>query len=76
VSVSDRWTAAPSEARWYGEAIGSHPGADVDFVYGYSADEDEPDIVGLVPEGWTVDESSVRPTPNHPDWVPDEQKEF
>lgn len=71
--MSDRWTAAPSEARWYGEVIGSKPGGDVDYVYGYSADEDEPDIDDLVPPGWKVDESAVRPTPGHPDWVPNSE---
>jgi hypothetical protein len=66
----DTWSAAPSEALWYGEVIGSKLGEDIDYVYGYSSATDEPDIDDLVPEGWVVEEGKILPTPRNPAWVP------
>jgi len=68
--TSDRWKAAPRDARWYGEVIGSLPDEDIDYVYGFSADDEEPDISDLVPEGWVVEESTIKATPGNPAWVP------
>jgi hypothetical protein len=72
--MSDNWSADPQRARWYGEVIGSVPGEDITYVYGYSADDDEPDIEDLVPQGWEVLETSLKPTPRNPAWVPAEEE--
>lgn len=68
--MSDHWQAAPRDSRWYGIVIGSRPGEDIDYVDGYSADEDEPDIRDLTPEGWVVEESRISATPGNPAWEP------
>jgi hypothetical protein len=67
---ANTWEAHPQQARWYGEVIGSLPGEDITYVYGYSADEDEPDIEELIPAGWEVAETSLKPTPRNLAWTP------
>lgn len=56
--TNDNWQAAPNDAVFYGEVIGSMPGQDVDYVYGYSADPNA-NVRNLVPDGWTVDEMKI-----------------
>lgn len=64
------WHDAPRDALWYGEVICSHPDQDTDYFYGYSSDDEAPDVALLVPEGWTLLESTVNATPGNPAFVP------
>lgn len=66
------WTAPPQNALWYGEVVVcfSEEDGDTDYFYGYSADDEAPDVELLVPEGWALIESLVAPTPLNPAWVP------
>jgi hypothetical protein len=64
------WAAHPTRARWYGEVIGSAPGEDIDYVYGYADCEAKPSIRELIPKGWRNTQSTIKPTPNNPLWKP------
>jgi len=71
--ATDGWGAAPSEARWYGFVVIGRDvdgGTETDHVDAYSAAEDRPDTLLLVPDGWEALEVAVQPTPRHPDWRP------
>lgn len=67
------WDAAPSESLWYGEVICEKAGEDTDYWYGYSKEEEPPAVEKLVPDGWTMLESTLKMTPGHPDYVPPEE---
>ena len=64
------WMAHPQRALWYGEVIVAKPGEDTDYFSGYADCEDEPSVDELIPAGWEVLESTVKPTPNNPAWKP------
>lgn len=61
------WSAAPNTSQWYGEVIVGKDGEDTDYHYGYSNDA-EPDVTALVPDGWTLLESTLNATPRNPEW--------
>jgi len=69
------WDAEPSKALWYGEVIGSMPGKDIDYLYGYSASVDQPDELELAPDGWEIEEHKCLPTPANPSWEPSESED-
>ncbi len=57
----ESWGAAPSLSMWYGEVVCGRPG-ETNYFYGYADTEEPPDPLNLVPAGWTVLETLVRPT--------------
>jgi len=63
------WGAHPQRAMWYGEVICSKPGEDTDYFYGYADCEEEPSLDELIPAGWKVEESTIKPTQNNPRWT-------
>ncbi len=66
----DDWNAAPQGALWSGCVIAASPDdGETDYFYGYSSAEEAPDVALLVPAGWTLLESSVKPTPGNPEYA-------
>lgn len=54
------WTAVPSKAYWYGEAIFAPSVDETTYNYGYSAQVEEPeDVYDLLPSGATLLEYTI-----------------
>ncbi len=68
--AGSEWAAHPARALWYGEVIADpKDGDDIDYFYGYADCAEAPDVALLVPDGWTLLESTVKPTPRNPEYV-------
>ena len=64
--MKSTWHGLPSKAHWYCEVVFREPSGETDYNYGYSEAVEEPDpdtVWDLVPEGYTLLESSVTATP-------------
>lgn len=74
--AGSEWDAHPQRALWYGEVICAPPNGDTDYFYGYADCAEAPDVALLLPKGWELLESTVKPTPQNPAYAgPDSESE-